>query len=492
MAPKGPDVRHPSRFSRLGGAATAALVWCLGSVAAARAAAPAPAEPEFDATEAPGDVTPDDLDEEEAEPTVRDLSARIADLERRLNDTELAAARRRPSVTVSGYVDFGFFAAQGDGSGVLQDVGPASSRHFPQYADKFAWVFLGDLLSPAVNSRGEPADLGNLPGVNRADSIRSGGAPSFIVNEVNLTMQGALGDSALATASVNYLPRSGADFSLGDTFDVDLAQVEWMPTASRRWSIFVGKMESVVGIEYRDRKARDRFGITPSLIARYTTGNPLGVKVRGKLGTNDWFIVALALTNGSSTTETFHFYDEIDSNAGKTASGRLALRAPSGLIEVGASGMYGPQDHAQDSRDAMWFVGADLQLHHRGFELKGQWLYGRAPGEQLGQTYAEDHRPYGLRLHVGAYLEANWMVLPYLGFLVRGDVRDAVVWLGNPDAPGGGDRIYITKSWRATGGVRVVPNEHVAVKVEYLRNGEYGGVPSIRNDVFVTSLVLSY
>jgi len=83
------------------------------------------------------------------------------------------------------------------------------------------------------------------------------------------------------------------------------------------------------------------------------------------------------------------------------------------------------------------------------------------------------------------------MVLPYLGFLVRGDLRDAVVWLGDPDAPGGGDRIYITKSWRGTGGVRVVPNEHVAVKAEYLRNGEYGRVPSIRNDVLVASLVLS-
>jgi len=484
-------MRHDWPGSRHGGAVVAALALWLGGGVLARAATPAPAAPEFDADEPDdgGAVTPDD---DEPEPTVHELSERIADLERRLNDTEVAAARRRPSVTVSGYVDFGFFATQGDGSGVIQDVGPAQSRAFPEYANKFAWVFLGDLLSPAVNSRGEPADLGNLPGVNRADSIRSGGAPSFIVNEVNLTMQGTLGEAALATASVNYLPRSGADFSLGDTFDVDLAQLEWMPTASRRWSVFVGKMESVVGIEYRERKARDRFGITPSLIARYTTGNPLGLKVRGKLGTNDWFIVALAVTNGSSTTETFHFYDEIDSNAGKTASGRLALRAPSGLLEVGASGSYGPQDHAQDSRDAMWFVGGDLQLHHRGFDLKGQYLYGRAPGEQLGQTYSSDHRPYGLRLRAGAYLEANWMVLPYLGFLARGDLRDAVVWLGNPDAPGGGDRIYITKSWRATGGVRVVPNEHVAVKAEYLHNGEYGRVPSIRNDVFVTSLVLSY
>ncbi|HEY4184037.1 MAG TPA: hypothetical protein VGP07_03170 [Polyangia bacterium] len=451
-------------------------------------------EPEFDVPPDDDGADQDDAasDDAEPEPTVRDLAERMAELERRLAESEIAARRNRPIVTVSGYIDSGFFAPQGNGSGVVQDVGPAQSRYFPEYANRFAWVFLGDLLSPAVNSRGEPADLGNLPGVNRQDTIRSGGAPGFIVNEVNLTMQGAVGEQALATASVNYLPRSGTDFSLGDTFDVDLAQLEWMPTASRRWSFFVGKMESVVGIEYRERKARDRFGITPSLIARYTTGNPLGLKVRGKLGTDDWFIVALALTNGSSTTETFHFYDEVDSNAGKTASGRLAVRAPSGIIEVGASGAYGPQDHARDSRDAMWFVGADLQLHHRGFDLKGQYLFGRAPGEQLNQVYSPDHRPYGLHLNAGAYLEANLMVLPFLGFIARGELRDALVWLGNPDAPGGGDRIYITKSWRATGGIRIVPNEHIALKAEYLRNGEYGRIPSIRNDVFVTSLVLSY
>jgi hypothetical protein len=58
-------------------------------------------------------------------------------------------------------------------------------------------------------------------------------------------------------------------------FDVDIAQVEWMPTESQRTSIFAGKIESVLGIEYRDRKADRRFGITPSLIARYTTGTAL-------------------------------------------------------------------------------------------------------------------------------------------------------------------------------------------------------------------------
>ena len=81
------------------------------------------------------------------------------------------------------------------------------------------------------------------------------------------------------------------------------------------------------------------------------------------------------------------------------------------------------------------------------------------------------------------------MVTPWLGLLGRGEFRDARVWLGNADAPEGGDRLYITKSWRATGGARVVFSARALLKVEYLHNGEYGGVPGIDNDVFTSSFV---
>ena len=208
-----------------------------------------------------------------------------------------------------------------------------------------------------MNSRGEPASLGNFPGVNRFDSINSDGAPSFIVNEVNLTLNAALARNALATASVDFIPRSGHEFSLGDFLEVDIAQLEWMPTASGRTSIFVGKFDSVIGIEYRDRKSTQRFGITPSLIARYSTGTPLGIKVRSKFGDDERVVIAAAVTNGSSSIEQFHFYDEIDSNAGKTISGRVSVRPFPLDLQIGLSGSWGPQDHAIDSTNAMWFVG---------------------------------------------------------------------------------------------------------------------------------------
>lgn len=408
---------------------------------------------------------------------------RIHDLETRLEQTRSLITGRQPRVTVGGYIDIGGFIPQGNGSGIIRDQG---NSIFPQYTGQYGWVFLGDLLAPTVNSRGEVADLGDPAGAPpRFDSIHSGGSPGFIVNEVNLNLTSGLGDSAIATASVNFVPRSGHDFSLGDFLDVDLAQIEWLPTRDQRTSIFVGKFDSVVGIEYRDRKASQRFGITPSLIARYTTGTALGIKVRTKLGPDDLLVLAAAATNGAFTTEQFHFYSEIDTNAGKTASGRISVRPPVPFeLEVGASGSYGSQDRARSSNGKMWFYGFDLMAHALTFDLKAQYLKGAAPGDPSGDEV------FGLKLHGGGYAEIDWMITPIVGLLARGEFRDALVWLGDPTAPGGANRLYLTKSWRGTGGLRLAFSDRIIVKLEYLRNGEYGGIPEIKNDILTGSLLL--
>ncbi len=51
------------------------------------------------------------------------------------------------------------------------------------------------------------------------------------------------------------------------------------PLKSAELAISVGKFDSVFGIEYLDNQANFRIGVTPSLIARYTTGQSVGVKV---------------------------------------------------------------------------------------------------------------------------------------------------------------------------------------------------------------------
>jgi hypothetical protein len=464
-----------------------------------------PGSPPTDAPPLPAAVPPpaDDDAAEEDDTEEGDASSQAYDDERyEALQEEVRQLRgivngRKPAFTLGGYADFGFFAAQGDGSGFIQDLGPTSARFFPQYADRYGWVFLGDIMAPAINSRGEPADLGNPPGVDRADLIDSNGAPSFIVNEVNLTLNGALASTVLGTASINFLPRTGSDFRLGDAFEVDLAYLEWLVGRERRTSIFVGKFDSVIGIEYQNRKANQRFGITPSLIARYTTGASLGIKARSRLGPNDVLIVAAALTNGSSVIEPFFFYDETDSNAGKTASGRVAVSLPLPFrLEIGVSGMYGAQDRALDSRHPIWFQGADLQLSTTRFQLKAEYLRGHAAGEE-GAVAEGARRVYGLDLEGGGYVQATAMVTWAIGVLLRAEFRDALVWLGDPmlavvDPTTTADRIYVTKSWRLTGGLRFVVSERIVAKVEYLHNGEYGGVPSIPDDVFTSSVVMSY
>jgi hypothetical protein len=417
---------------------------------------------------------------------------RLETVEERLNLLERAVVEGRPRVSLLGFVDLGFFATQGDGTGIVQDLGPAASRYFPGEADRYAWVFLGDLLSTAVNTRGEPADLGNPPGVDRFDGIASRGAPGFIANEVNLRLRVAVAENALASASVSFAPRSAADFRSGDAFEVELAQLEWMLGATRRTSIFVGKIDPVIGIEYRERKSDRRFGITPSLIARYTTGTPVGLKIRSKLGASERVVIAAAVTNGSSGIEGFHFHDEIDSNAGKTGSARLSVAPPFPFdLELGVSGEWGSQDRALDSRDALWFVGVDARARIGPVVVKAEWLRGHGAGERAA-TYPEAHRPWGLTLDSGGYLEVNVHVAEPLGLLARMEHRDARVSLGNPEAPGGADRLYVTRSWRATAGARWAFSERLVWKVEFLKNGEYGGVPTIANDVFTTSLVLSF
>ena len=107
-------------------------------------------------------------------------------------------------------------------------------------------------------------------------------------------------------------------------------------------------------------------------------------------------------------------------------------------------------------------------------------------------TISKDDGAFSMRLNNGGYVQLTTMLTSFLGVLVRGDLRDAFVWLGDPTLAEGAERLYITKSWRVTGGVRVVVSQRIVGKIEYLHNGEYGGVPSIPNDVFTSSVVMSY
>jgi hypothetical protein len=442
-------------------------VGCVLGIAAL--AAPAAAQSEDDeATEST------ETSEGSDESDVGALESRIEELEARLEASEQLRKARFP-VKLTGYADLGFFVTQGDGSGLRRDAG---HEIFPDRAD-IAWVFYGDLLATMVNARGDVADLGETPGVDRLDALDSEGNSTFLVNELNLGINAGLGDRALFVSSINFTPRSGHEFRLGDSFDVDIAQLEWLPFANGNTSVFVGKVDSVVGIEYKGRKAPDRFGITPTLLARYTTGTAVGLKARSKL-VGDRLILSAAITNGSFGTEQFHFHDELDANNFKTVSGRAALRVPvgDGRLEVGASGQWGTQDGAPDGSGAMWTGGVDAELETERFALRAQWLRAKAPGDDVSKAYRLD-------LRQGAYVETNVFLTGIFGLLGRVELRDAEVQQGM-------ERLYITKNWRGTVGARFSFSPRTVLKAEYSYNGEYGPVPSIPDDVVTTSALVAF
>jgi len=459
------------------GAGALAAFLCTSLAGAVRARADdAPAVPLAPPLPGADEEVPDDA-------RITQLEERIEELSELLKQAEDQRARAVSPLSINGYADIGFFVPIGNhGIGWVRDVG---NTQFPQYSG-YSWTFLGDILSTAVNSRGEVANVGDAPGINRFDSVNSGGAPGFIANEVNLRLGYALTERATVRSSLNFAPRSGQNFALGDFFDVDIVELEYVATESGKTSIFVGKTLPVFGIEYKERKSDQRFGITPSLIARYTTGSQLGVKVRSKL-LNDWLIVAASITNDSSGTEQFHFQSEIDKNSGKTANGRIALSIPVGelarsssgaRLEVGLSGEWGPQDWATDNSGAIWFAGLDVTYAGTNLALKAQAIRGGAPGKADGSAW-------GLELHNSGYLEVDWQPHPRLGILGRAEARDALVTLAM-------ERAYLTKEMRFTGGLRLVFDAHIVLKVEYLHNQEYGGIQQFQNDIFTSSLVLAY
>jgi len=167
--------------------------------------------------------------------TEEDLGTQLEELRDRLRQAEDARAKNVSPLSINGYVDFGFFVPLGNkGIGWVRDN---ANRQFPKYAP-YSWTFLGDILGSPVNSRGEAADLGNAPGVTRFDSVNSGGAPGFILNEINLRVGYQLAERVLMRTSVNFVPRSPkGDFQLGDFFDADLAEMEYVVTDDGNTSI---------------------------------------------------------------------------------------------------------------------------------------------------------------------------------------------------------------------------------------------------------------
>jgi hypothetical protein len=385
---------------------------------------------------------------------------------------------------LGGYVDAGFFVTDGNGAGTRSDL---LGQYFPEYIGKVpeSWIFMGDPLSTTVNSRGDVADTGESRAIV-FDPINSRGKSTFLINAVNLALFTGLGETSSAQVSIDFVPRARdisdvAGLFSGDYIDVKLAYGEWKPKLETvDLSLQAGKLDSVLGFEYRSLESPDRTGVTPSLICRYTCGRPIGLKARARFLDNT-VTANVAVTNGSHFSEGFPFANESDTNQFKTVAGRLSYLIE-GKVEIGASGAFGAQDYQPENSVYQWHYGADLHVEYKDLELTAEFVQGKAKGKTSPMAMAAcDDAPCitykGAYGHL-AYRLTN-MFIPY----GRVDWRDAT-------HESGASYVYIAKLVRFTVGIRAEIGTRVILKAEGTLNRELGPIPQFPNDVLTTSLVL--
>jgi hypothetical protein len=374
---------------------------------------------------------------------------------------------------LTAYLDVGFFVAGGDGSGVRHDVGHAV---FPEYIGVVPaeWVLMGDPLSTAINARGEPADSGKARSLG-PDLVDSEGRPAAIVNSLGLRVARDVTDALTLRAGVEILPRGA-----GVELDVKTARVEYRPPSLRGLLLAAGKVDSVLGIEYRAQDAPERLTVTPSLLCRYTCGFPVGVQARARRGATT---AAMAITTGDTFSDLVEPDATVVSDSLPTVSARAARALPIGAgVELGVSGSIGPQDGPPDVASPQWHLGLDLHVRTRGHvELQAEYMEGRLPGAS-GMSLPDCELAPCLRYR-GAYATAAWRARNWLLPYLRVDWRDALHQRGV-------DYAYVSKVARATFGARLDLMDRAMVKFEYTWNHELGRIPQFPDDVFATSIVV--
>lgn len=466
--------------------------------------APAPAPAPAPTTAPPAAPAPAT---ETAAPTTADVERRLRALEeenRKLHDqveqmkddnkyTQEQVKQLLPLTTrISGFLDVGFFYVQGNGSGIRPDT---NYQHFPEYNTGSTgvpgqWVFMGDPLATMVNARGEPADTDGSRAIT-FDPIHNGGAPSFIVNSLTLNLFEGIGDNFTVNGAVDFVPRNrdpsdpnGID--LGAFIDVRLAYGEWIvPTKSWDLSIYAGKFDSVLGIEYRSQDAANRLTVTPSLICRYTCGYPLGIKARAKFF-DEKLILNTAVTNGSSFVEMFPFSDELALSAMKSGSARLSYRFPLGDgLEFGVSGLWGAQNNQTSNTVYQYQYGGDVSLDWNDIIVQGEVLHGQADGAGTGNPTDPPCNIAPCLNFTGAYGLLGYRLFNWLTPYARVDYRDALHRSGS-------SFVYISDLMRTTGGLHFEIGTNFILKAEYTHIIELGRVPQFNDDVATSSFVVKY
>jgi hypothetical protein len=388
-----------------------------------------------------------------------------------------------PSWAWTGYIDVGFARAQGNGS----SFSPGDTRIPADYGV--------DAFAPAVNSRGDVAsiDAGRFTNGFLPRSVGIGSRPSFLLNTVSFDVRyDGRATPISAFSRVQLLPRFSTAGSETRLF-LEQAFGKIAPFSDVEFSLTLGRFDSVFGIEYLENQANLRTGITPSLVARYTTGTPLGAKAFYRVQLAPlWSALSLnvAATNGGTFVEALQ-PQEISLTGRPVGSGRLGyeLALPGFQLKLGGSGLYGGRNDQGDPDALQKAFGADLRLFFLGISISAEYVHvdeDRGPGNDKRTGAGAQSGASGFHAR-GGYVFLSYELPFTLGPLhkttlyVRGEQRHA--WFE------GWEPITVQ---RLTAGLRLDLWEALALKGEYLKNVERDGAPHVDNDVVTASAVYSF
>jgi hypothetical protein len=266
-----------------------------------------------------------------------------------------------------------------------------------------------------------------------------------------------------------------------------------MPLSSQELALFVGKVDSVFGIEYLENQAPLRTGITPSLLARYTTGPSIGGKLffRRQIAPL-WSALSLnvAATNSAPFSEALQAA-EASLTGRPVLSGRLGyeLNLPGFQLKLGGSGLRGARNdqHDPDTEQRGW--GADARLYAFGLSLSGEYV---RMDEDQGPA-GDKLTPMGPQLiasgfHVRGYWAMGAYDLPWSGEVFR----KTTLYFRGEQREGWFEGFAHVLVRRYTAGFRLDLWESLAVKAEVLFNQEIEGAPDVDNDVKVASVVWTF
>lgn len=388
------------------------------------------------------------------------------------------------TVRFTGYVDVGFVKAFGNGS----SFSPNDTRTPLDYGV--------DAFAPAVNSRG---DVGSTDSGGRFTngflprSAGVGGTPSFLLNTVSLDLR-----VQPATVPIFLFVRAQVMPRLlpgGDQTRFELQQAfgRLSPFKTAEFALSLGRFDSVFGIEYLENEANLRVGITPSLMARYTTGHGLGLKAFYRVQLPGiWSALSLnvAGTNNGARVEALV---PVDSSLVGVPVGTARLGYELNLqfvqAKLGVSGLYGARNDQRAPGALQKALGVDLRVNIGGVSLAGEFIRlqdeaSPTSGKVTGQTTAELASAFDVWAGWG---RVAW-TLPWKSEVVTG-----VTLAARYDRRHARFENY---TWvitdRVTASLRIDFFDRLAVKAEFLLNSEYAGAPNVDNNVFTSSAVFSW